>query len=92
MLAFYRSPVGEKLLRKQPEIFRASSEAGRQWAAEISQRLRARLTEKGYAASWSVLGAQGRRATRSISTRAFFGRAAACTVERAGLWSPKAAE
>lgn len=48
MLTFYRSPVGEKLLRKQPEIFRASSEAGRQWAAEISQRLRARLTEKGY--------------------------------------------
>ncbi len=48
MLAFYRSPVGEKLLRKQPEIFRASSEAGRQWAAEITYRLRDRLTEKGY--------------------------------------------
>ena len=48
MLVFYHSPVGEKLLRKQPEIFRASSEAGRQWAAEISHRLRERLTEKGY--------------------------------------------
>jgi hypothetical protein len=48
MLAFYRSPVGEKLLRKQPEIFRASSEAGRQWAAEVTYRLRDRLTEKGY--------------------------------------------
>lgn len=48
MLAFYKSPVGEKLLRKQPEIFRASSEAGRQWAAEVTYRLRDRLTEKGY--------------------------------------------
>ncbi len=48
MLVFYHSPVGEKLLRKQPEIFRASSEAGRQWAADITYRLRARLTEKGY--------------------------------------------
>lgn len=48
MLVFYHSPVGEKLLRKQPEIFRASSEAGRQWAAEITFRLRERLTEKGY--------------------------------------------
>jgi hypothetical protein len=48
MLTFYRSPVGEKLLRKQPEIFRASSEAGRQWAAEVTYRLRDRLSEKGY--------------------------------------------
>ncbi len=48
MLAFYRSPVGEKLLRKQPEIFRASSEAGRQWAADLTYRLRERLTEKGF--------------------------------------------
>ncbi len=48
MLVFYHSPVGEKLLRKQPEIFRASSEAGRQWAADITYRLRQRLTEKGY--------------------------------------------
>lgn len=48
MLVFYHSPVGEKLLRKQPEIFRASSEAGRQWAADITYRLRERLTEKGY--------------------------------------------
>ena len=29
-----------------------------------------------------------RRATRSISTRAPFGRAATCTVLRAGRWSP----
>lgn len=48
MLGFYRSPVGEKLLRKQPEIFRASSEAGRQWAADVTYRLRDRLSEKGY--------------------------------------------
>jgi hypothetical protein len=48
MLAFYHSPVGEKLLRKQPEIFRASNEAGRQWATDLTFRLRARLTEKGY--------------------------------------------
>ncbi len=48
MLVFYHSPVGEKLLRKQPEIFRASSEAGRQWATDITYRLRARLTEEGF--------------------------------------------
>jgi hypothetical protein len=48
MLAFYRSPVGEKLLRKQPEIFRASNEAGRQWATDLTFRLRTRLTEKGF--------------------------------------------
>ncbi len=48
MLVFYRSPVGEKLLRKQPEIFRASSEAGRQWAADLTYRLRDRLAEKGF--------------------------------------------
>jgi hypothetical protein len=48
MLVFYHSPVGEKLLRKQPEIFRASSEAGRQWAAELTFSLRERLSEKGY--------------------------------------------
>ena len=48
MLVFYHSPVGEKLLRKQPEIFRASSEAGRRWAADLTFRLRERLTEKGF--------------------------------------------
>jgi uncharacterized protein len=48
MLAFYHSPVGEKLLRKQPEIFRASNDAGRKWATDLTYRLRARLTEKGY--------------------------------------------
>lgn len=48
MLVFYHSPVGEKLLRKQPEIFRASSEAGRKWATDLTFRLRARLTEKGF--------------------------------------------
>jgi hypothetical protein len=48
LLAFYRSPVGEKLLRKQPEIFRASSEAARKWAADLTYRLRERLTERGY--------------------------------------------
>jgi hypothetical protein len=48
MLAFYHSPVGEKLLRKQPELFRASGLAGQEWAADVTYRLRARLTEKGY--------------------------------------------
>jgi len=48
MLLFYHSPVGEKLLRKQPEIFRASGQAGQKWAAELTFRLRERLTEKGY--------------------------------------------
>jgi hypothetical protein len=48
MLAFYHSPVGEKLLRKQPEIFRASNDAGRKWATDLTYRLRARLTEKGF--------------------------------------------
>jgi len=48
MLLFYHSPVGEKLLRKQPEIFRASGQAGQQWAADLTFRLRARLAEKGY--------------------------------------------
>ena len=48
MLVFYHSPAGEKLLRKQPEIFRASSQAGQQWAVDLTYRLRARLTEKGF--------------------------------------------
>lgn len=48
MLLFYHSEVGRKLLRKQPEIFRASGQAGQEWAADLTYRLRARLTEKGY--------------------------------------------
>ncbi len=48
LIAFYRSPVGQRLLSVQPKILEESMEVGRQWGAECARRVIKRLQEKGY--------------------------------------------
>ncbi len=48
MLAFYSSPVGQKVLAKLPVVLQESMEAGQSWGAEISKKIIQRLQQKGY--------------------------------------------
>jgi uncharacterized protein len=50
--AFYRSPTGQKLLERQPEITRQSMALGQAWGAKVGEDLKQRMIEglrkKGY--------------------------------------------
>lgn len=48
MLAFYSSPVGQKVLAKLPVVLQESMEAGQSWGSELSKKIIQRLQEKGY--------------------------------------------
>ena len=50
MIKFYNSPVGKKLIKKQPKIMKESMAAGEIWGGQISEKLLQRLREKGYQA------------------------------------------
>jgi len=49
IIAFYESPVGRKLVRKQPEILAESMEAGQRWGEQIAQEIVEELQAMGYA-------------------------------------------
>jgi hypothetical protein len=46
MLAFYESPLGQKLIAVTPAIAQESMQAGQQWGQEIAQRIQKRLQER----------------------------------------------
>ena len=50
VLAFYETPVGKRLLEKQPVIMQESMQAGQEWGRILAQKAAARLKEKGYQA------------------------------------------
>lgn len=53
LLAFYRTPTGQKLIEVMPEIIGLTQEKSMEWsetlAPEIRDRLRSRLSNQGYA-------------------------------------------
>jgi hypothetical protein len=48
MIRFYRSPVGQKLVKEQPLMMRESKNIGQKWGFAVSERIRQRLRERGY--------------------------------------------
>jgi hypothetical protein len=48
LTAFYKSPIGIKLVEKLPMITQESVQVGMQWGKEISEKIIQRLREKGY--------------------------------------------
>jgi len=50
LIAFYRSPTGQKIIAEQPQILQESLAAGQAWAADVLQRIKSELKQKGYSA------------------------------------------
>ena len=48
LLAFYNSPIGQKLIGKLPVILQESMQIGQAWGEEISKKVLQRLQQKGY--------------------------------------------
>ncbi len=48
LLAFYESPVGQKLIEKLPVITQESMAAGEIWGEEIGQKVFEKLKKEGY--------------------------------------------
>jgi hypothetical protein len=48
LLAFYRSPIGQKVIGKTPVILEESMEAGKQWGEKVGEKVISRLKAKGY--------------------------------------------
>ena len=48
MIAFYQSPLGEKLLSVMPQMSQESMIAGQAWGREFAEAVRKRLDDKGY--------------------------------------------
>ena len=51
LIEFYKSPLGRKVVEKLPMITQDSYAAGEEWGKKISERVVARLKEKGYTKS-----------------------------------------
>lgn len=47
LLAFYRTPVGQRLVEVQPLIARESSETGQRWGARLGVEVAAELAKRG---------------------------------------------
>lgn len=47
LIAFHRTPIGQRLIELQPQISRESMEAGQQWGARIGQAIAAELEAEG---------------------------------------------
>jgi hypothetical protein len=48
MLAFYSSPVGQKVLAKLPVVLQESMQVGQTWGQELSKKIMVKLQQKGY--------------------------------------------
>jgi uncharacterized protein len=48
LIKFYKSPIGQKLVREQPQMMRESMIVGQQWGFQLGQKIARRLKEKGY--------------------------------------------
>lgn len=48
LIAFYKTPLGQKVTNTLPAITQESMEAGQQWGQEIGMKIAQKLQEKGY--------------------------------------------
>ncbi|MDP7114383.1 MAG: DUF2059 domain-containing protein [Myxococcota bacterium] len=48
LIAFYESPLGRKLVSKQPLIMEESMLVGQQWGAQLGEDVLGKLKEEGY--------------------------------------------
>jgi len=48
LLAFYRSPTGQKMLAKMPAVMEESLEVGNAWGAKKAEELLRQLKERGF--------------------------------------------
>jgi hypothetical protein len=48
MIAFYRSPVGQKLTSELPQITTESMSAGQEWGRALAQHVTEQLKKDGY--------------------------------------------
>jgi uncharacterized protein len=47
LIKFYESPVGQKLVKVQPQIMQECMQIGQKWGEEIGQKVVAKMKEKG---------------------------------------------
>jgi len=48
LIKFYESPIGRKLVARQPDIVRESMGVGQEWGKQMAGRVIQKLKEKGY--------------------------------------------
>lgn len=48
LIAFYKSPLGQKLTDKLPAITQESFAAGQEWGKKVGEKVAGKLKEKGY--------------------------------------------
>jgi hypothetical protein len=48
LIIFYSSPVGKKILEKMPPIMQECMQVGKNWGADLYEKVAARLKQKGY--------------------------------------------
>lgn len=48
LIAFYKTPLGQKLIKESPAVMQESYDAGQQWGEDIVNELFKMLEEKGY--------------------------------------------
>ena len=48
LLAFYQTPLGQKMIANQPAIMQESMEAGQKWGGQLGARVARELEAEGY--------------------------------------------
>lgn len=48
LIAFYKTPTGQKIISTMPSVMKEAMAAGQTWGKEISDKILKRLKEKGY--------------------------------------------
>jgi len=48
LITFYNSPIGKKMINTMPLVMQETMKAGQNWGKEISEKVLARLKEKGH--------------------------------------------
>ena len=48
LINFYKTPVGQKLIRVQPQIMQECMIAGQKWGRELGRKIGKQLAEQGY--------------------------------------------
>ncbi|NLT51459.1 MAG: DUF2059 domain-containing protein [Ignavibacteria bacterium] len=48
IIAFYKSPIGQKVINKMPAVMQEAMQEGQKWGVVVLNKINARLKEKGY--------------------------------------------
>ncbi len=48
LLAFYQTPLGQKMIANQPAIMQESMEAGQEWGGQLGRQVAKELEAEGY--------------------------------------------